>query len=322
MLNPTTTRASLKSRSGLIASLLAGCTAALGATLPAQIHIPGVRVIPESITSSADGTLFISASATGAILRALPGDSETHVWIAPRTHGIENVYGVLADDRTSTLWACSNSDAAPEADHATLFAFDLRTAALRSRYRLPGQAAFCNDIAVAGDGSVYVTDSSGMSIAQLRKDATDLSTWSAGGFGQRGDVLDGISILGDAVFVNTLQTGRLFRIPIEPDRTAGAVTELKLNRPLAIPDGMRAFGTSLLVAEGGGKGSLSQIRLQGDQAEVRIVKEGFPDDPAAVTVVGTTAYLLEAQWKAAEQDSAYIPRPFRATAVDVGPSPK
>ena len=37
----------------------------------------------------------------------------------------------------------------------------------------------------------------------------------------------------------------------------------------------------------------------------------------AVTVVGQTGYVLEAQFKA-RRDPTYVPKPFKATAVHVG----
>ncbi len=52
------------------------------------------------------------------------------------------------------------------------------------------------------------------------------------------------------------------------------------------------------------------------------LKEGFPDGPVGVTVVGTTAYVLEAQFASLRppQGGAAPPpaKPFKATAVEVG----
>jgi hypothetical protein len=44
------------------------------------------------------------------------------------------------------------------------------------------------------------------------------------------------------------------------------------------------------------------------------LKQGYPDGPVAVTVVGSTAYVLEGQLGALRQSDAE-PKPFRATAV-------
>jgi hypothetical protein len=87
---------------------------------------------------------------------------------------------------------------------------------------------------------------------------------------------------------------------------------------------MRSFGgADLLVAEGGGAGRLSRVTVAGDAGKAVTVKEGFPDGPVAVTVVGTTAYVLEGQLalmmnppKAGETPPP--PKPYKATAVEVG----
>ncbi|HEX4676086.1 MAG TPA: hypothetical protein VH209_12200, partial [Steroidobacteraceae bacterium] len=61
----------------------------------------------------------------------------------------------------------------------------------------------------------------------------------------------------------------------------------------------------------------------GDTGKVTTVKEGYPDGPVAVTVVGTTAYVLEGQLAAfmgrpGAGTEPPPPKPFRATAVQVG----
>jgi hypothetical protein len=54
------------------------------------------------------------------------------------------------------------------------------------------------------------------------------------------------------------------------------------------------------------------------RAAALVLKEGFPENPVAVTVVGTTGFALEAPFRARRPDPAYQPNPFHATAVPVG----
>jgi hypothetical protein len=110
-------------------------------------------------------------------------------------------------------------------------------------------------------------------------------------------------------------------VPIEADGKAGTITEMKLDRGIHNPDGMRSFGKeSVLIVEGGGTGWLSRIKIDGDSAQVTPLKEGYPDGAVSVTVVGTTAYVLEGQLAAlfGPPDSNRVSRPFHATAVEVG----
>jgi hypothetical protein len=54
-----------------------------------------------------------------------------------------------------------------------------------------------------------------------------------GGFGPKGGVLDGISVLGNRLFVNTLATNKLFVVPVETDGKPDTITEVKLDRGIA-----------------------------------------------------------------------------------------
>ena len=161
-----------------------------------------------------------------------------------------------------------------------------------------------------------------MEVDRLAPGSHQLEVWAGnGGFGPKGGVLDGISVLGNRLFVNTLETNKLFTVPIEADGKAGAITEMKLDRAIHNPDGMRSFGKdSVLIVEGGGKGWLSRIKINGDSGQVTPLKEDYPDGAVSVTVVGTTAYVLEGQLSAlfGPPDPHRVEKPFHATAVEVG----
>ena len=160
-----------------------------------------------------------------------------------------------------------------------------------------------------------------MEIVRLRKGGKSLEVWAGNGeFGPQGGMLDGIAVLGRRVVVNTLATSKLFSVPIGPDGKPGSSVEVKLDRAISRPDGMRAFGRSgLLIVEGGDGGRLSRIALSGDTGKVSTLHEGYPDGAVAVTVVGTTAYVLESQFAAMRAGAGSPPlNPFKASAVPVG----
>ena len=320
-------------RSSRIASLclaaaIGAATAAHAATPPAQIVIPGERVFPESLTSTSDGAVIIGSLGARTIFRAEPGADTAKPWIQPGTNGMQGIFGVLADEKSDTLWACSGGFGPPapgaEPYVPTLHAFDLKTGAPKGKYPLPKSDGACNDIAVDAHGTAYATDTTNMLIVRLPKGAKELEIWAGedGAFGPRGGVLDGIAVLGDRVLVNALFTSKLFSVPINKDGSAGKVTEVKLDGALTRPDGMRSFGeSSLLVADAGpdNKGRLARVDLTGDTGKVTSVKEGFPGGPVAVTMVDGTAYVLEGQLMLMMRpDPNAKPQPFRATAVPVG----
>jgi sugar lactone lactonase YvrE len=320
----------MKNKVGAMVALLvsAAACAAANAAAPATISIPGERLFTESFTSTKDGTVIIGSVLGRTIFRAKPGADTAEAWIQPGTEGLAGVFGVLADEKTNTLWACSGSfgggrpgAGGPPPAPSALYAFDLKTGAHKAHYPLPTAGAFCNDIAVDAKGNTYATDTNNMEVVVLKKGAKELTVWSApDAFGPRGGALDGIAVLGDRVLANTLTTSKIFATPIGKDGKAGTTVEVKLDTPVEGPDGMRSFGkSSLLVAEGRG-GKLSKVVIDGDSGKRTVLKEGLTGGLVAVTVVGTTAYALESGMVRGAPGGGPppAPKPSVATAVEVG----
>jgi hypothetical protein len=319
----------MKNRSIALAVAALVAAGAQAATPPAEIIIPGERLFTESLTSTSDGTVIIGSVGGRTIFRAKPGEAKAEAWIQPGTDGLAGVFGVLADEKSNTLYACSGTFGPPGAAGApppppsALHAFDLKTGAPKGKWNVPTAGGFCNDIAVDESGNAYITDTSNMEVAVLKPGAKALELWagSDGSFGPKGGVLDGIAVVQGKVVVNALRTGKLFSVPIGKDGKAGTTVEVKLDRALEGPDGHRSWGKdSLLVAEGGGGGKLTRVTLSGanlENGKVETIKQGFPDTAVSVTVVGETAYVLEGQLNALRDPNAPA-KPFKATGVPVG----
>ena len=122
---------------------------------PAEVKIPGEKIYPESITSTADGRVIIGSIGARTIYVVKPGAASAEPWIQPDNETELGVLGVFADEKANTLWACFSSihDAAP----SVLKTLDLKAGALKERYPLPAERAFCNDIAVGDDGTAYIS---------------------------------------------------------------------------------------------------------------------------------------------------------------------
>lgn len=308
---------------------VATSTAFAGAgTPPAEILIEGDRVFPESLTSTSDGTVIIGSLGARAIFRAERGSSSAKPWILAGLDGLQRIFGVFADERANTLWACSST--LPEKNGipplpAALYAFSLKTGAPVAHYVFPTVGSLCNDIAVARNGTVYATDSTNMEVVRLKKGARALEVWAGNGvFGPKDGVVDGIAVLGNRVLVNALAESKLYSVPIERSGNAGPVIEVALNRTIDRPDGMRRFGrNSVLVVEGGHGGRLSLVTLKGDTGVATTLKEGFPEGPVAVATVGSTAYVLEGQLSVLfhNPDPNAELKPFHAVAVDISNLP-
>jgi hypothetical protein len=110
------------------------------ADAPSRIDLPGPRSFPESITATSDGTIFAGNFAEGGILSIRNGKVE--VWIKPGTFGTRSILGVFADERSGTLWACSNDYAKAGLTSvgdagSVLKGFDLKTGAGKLSLPLP-----------------------------------------------------------------------------------------------------------------------------------------------------------------------------------------
>jgi hypothetical protein len=302
----------------MFAAAIAACSTVQTDGRTGDIRIPGTGVFPESITSSRDGTLYIGSMGLGEVYRVPPGSTLAEPFIPRGSDGITNVLGVFADDTNGTLWVCSTTVSAGPAGSSTgasaLHEFVLSTGAPRRSYALAA-GGFCNDIAVANSGDLFVTDSNGMQLLRLKKGGVRLEPWSPpGALGPAGGVLDGVAIVGGRVITGTLLTSKLFAIEIRADGTAGSVTELQLSAPLTRPDGIRAWGGDLLATDGTGR--IQRVVIHGGSASVTSVKDGL-DGVVSVATAGGTGYALEGQLTVmmARPGSSPPPeKPFRAVA--------
>src|SRR5580704_8090052 len=76
-----------------------------------------------SITSTKDGPLILGSLGKGNVSRIAPGSTTSVEWIKPGTNGLNQVFGVYADERFNNLWVCSDrtGDAGGEAPAVKAF---------------------------------------------------------------------------------------------------------------------------------------------------------------------------------------------------------
>lgn len=275
----------------LAATLLAGCATTDGAFVPNDIAIAGSRVFPESITSDAAGNLY-NASIGGTIYRTPAGSNTAEPWIAPNAaNGLTSLFGLMADDAKGLLWACNNPNMfAGETGQSSLLAFDLATARLSGRYDFPGGPAACNDIAVAADGTVWLSETSGGRIFVLRPNANELALFAAG---EELVGIDGIAFAEDGtLYINNVRSGLVQRVERKADGSYAGLTDLTLPVQLGGPDGLRPLGGNRFIQGEGQSGRVAILEVRGDSVALRPLAEGL-NGPVGVTVSGNTAYVVE-----------------------------
>jgi sugar lactone lactonase YvrE len=306
-----------------IAALVAG-----GAARAAEaVVVPGSTDFPESMSASSDGTLYFSSFAGARIWRAKPGEATATEFVKQGSNGLSSALGVLADDKSNTLYVCSDDTSGfgltlPTGDTPTsLKLYDLKTGEPKGSVPLPGKGPLCNDIVAGADGNAYVTDSFGAQILRLKPGAKEFEVWA---HDPRWDVqgkpqLDGIAQTPDgAIYANLFEGDGLYRVTMNADGSAGTITKLQTSRPLYHSDGLRAFGPNKLIqVEGETKGDLDLITVDGDNAKIETIKDGF-DGPVSLAQVGDQIYVLDVPLRyllGPEAKAKKAPPPFKATPV-------
>jgi len=167
-------------------------TAAFALTLAVLIGVEGCRQEPESETPGADAgthssqiafqfaerdlipegicydpaseTFFLGSIQKHKILRiATDGTAET--FVPPRFEGLWSVIGMRVDVERRVLWANSDQgtlidESAPDAPKETgIYKFDVDDGSLVKKYLIPktGTDHLFNDVAIADDGTVFIT---------------------------------------------------------------------------------------------------------------------------------------------------------------------
>ena len=305
----------MQQRSRVFAAIaVAGLVCAAQAADRPEITFADGRIFPESVTSTKNGDLYFGSLGLDSVYRATSKSAQATTWIQPKTSGLQTVLGVLADEPAGVLWVCASASGgrggAPVVGETAMKAFNLKDASLKASYAFPGNGV-CNDMAVAKDGTVYVTDTTGARVLRLKKGATALDVWAADPMLL--GTADGVALLADgAVYVNSVGQGTLLRIPVKADGSAGPIVKLETSRPLTSPDGMRTVGSkAMLLVEGAGR--LDEVTINGDKAEIKVLKEGLTG-PTAVTLAGGMAYVAEARLNL-RNDATKDPGPFRAVGI-------
>lgn len=229
-----------------------------------EISLPPL-FYPEGIAATRGGRLFVGSVRTGAIY-TIPAGSDRY---EPFSSDLRpSIIGMTVSRDNQTLWLC-NTDTA----NATglVIGLGISDRARVGTHELPPSAngAFCNDLVMSPDGALWITESFGGRIFRIAPENLSVNNsaevWledpllappMAGQFG-----VNGITILGNTLYVAVTDPGTLFGIDMTIDRPRGSdLREVDLfDRngdaiTLARPDGITAVpdsSTDILIVENG-----------------------------------------------------------------------
>ena len=301
-----------------------------------RLPLPAGFTYPNGIAHAEDGTLFVGSVSDGRILRRAPGGDWTVFF--PGSEEVFAVTSLRLDAPRGLLWGTSpdvmgllGPDGTPGKRANRLFAVDARTGELKRVVPIP-DGGLGNDVTVAPDGGLYVTDSTRASVLHLRPGGERLETYVSdvrfqargAGMGAIGPAGIALAPDGRTLAINTYGPGRLFLVRPGAAGEPPTVSEVRLPRRLENPDGMRfAPDGRLLVLEGAassGDGRVVRIDVLGKASgprRIEVLASGL-ESPVNLTVEANgRAWVTEARLRdrLLHGASAKVPDAFWVTEL-------
>jgi len=276
----------------MVAYALALLGVSAEAATPAQILIHDGKSQPESLTVAPDGAVIAGSAGSPYVYVVKKGATAAQILVDASGEGAGTFFfGQLADAATGTLWTCQLTPVpgtTPAARHTILRGFDLKTGKEKLRWALPGDNNVCNDFSVGPDKALYISDTSNGRIYRLAPGAQ-----SAELFLEHRVLtgIDGITFLDGVLYVNNVWFNKLYRIPVDASGKAGTPVDIWMDAPVKGPDGMRAAGGKLFLAENGA-GKIDALTIRGDIAHVTVLRDGL-NTPTGVEPAGDTLWFTE-----------------------------
>ena len=261
--------------------------------------IPEADMIPEGIAwDPGTRTLFLGSLAKNKIVAiAVDGGGRARDFVPSGRDGLQRVLGMKVDPARKSLWVCSAEADVPGGNKtraSSLYRFDVATGKTRQKIPSPpGGAHLFNDIAVAKDGGLFLTDSEEGAVYRLRAGADRLEVFQPGGrffypngiaLSEDGRFLYVAHVLGVAAW--ELASGRTFDLPSPDEVTLVGIDGLSFNRGalVAIQNGMEPNRVAYFPL------ASSLDRVTG----VRVLERGNPafEIPTTGAVAGDTYYFI------------------------------
>ena len=290
---------------------------AIAPGLPPAYRIPGPEVFPEGI-AAAGRAFYVSSTSDGTIFRGTVGEEDLTPFLVGGADGRTTAIGVALDAKRNRLFVAGGAT-------GRIWAYDTRDGDLIARFGT-GTGGFINDVAVAPDGTAYLTDSLRpllfrVTARQLRAGGaaeTRLPAFRNLGAGvyREGFNFNGVEVgnRGRTLVVAQSNTGRLFRIDL---RGAGAVERIDLGGVrLTNADGLVLRGRTLYAVRNRNE-AVAEVRLSGDLRSGRLV--GSTTDPSfafptTADVAGGRLLVVNSQFDRREAEPGPT-LPFPVSAI-------
>lgn len=234
--------------------------------------------------------------------------------------GLWGVLGMKVDAGRRTLWVCSAATPETGADvgYSGVFKYNLRTGKLIKKYVVDNtpQPHLYNDIAIASNGDVYFTDSSGGAVYAIMTEKDEIEALT-----EPGQFIypNGITLSGDEKSLFVAHFGGIAAIDLA-SKAVGPISHPD-NVAIAGIDGLYSYRDNLIGIQNlTGAGRVVEIQLSPDHRTVKGLKVLEANNPSFIipttgAIVGGDFYFIaNSQLRNVNQDGT-IPSPEKLRYV-------
>lgn len=257
-------------------------------------------LIPEGITYDPKSKSFLLGSLYKSKIVRVDKSKKVSDFILEKQEGIWQVVGMKVDSKRDILWAASSAgDHAKDIKNedigkAGIFKFDLKTGKLIKKYLLTDNSVshFFNDITIANNGDIYVTDSNDPCVYVIEHNSDALMPFMKL---QGYNYPNGIAISDDNKLLFVAHSAGVGIIDLKDKKLRN------LNNTGDIPldniDGMYYFKNSLVAIQNFGAKRIARFYMDekcDSVTKVKILESYNPDFniPTTGTIIGDEFYYI------------------------------
>ena len=212
------------------------------------------KLFPEGIEYDTAKQVFLVTSLTKGRVSTVDAAGKIETFIDDKD--LVSAVGIRANPAKNQLYVCSSDPGVSEKTNpatqkklAGLAVYDLKTGAKIKYLNLgalaKGGSHFCNDIALAADGNIFVTDSFSPIVYKIAPDLTPAIHASDKRFAADGFGLNGIVALSDgSIIVANSGAGKLYKVD---GKDGKKITEVKSAKTYQNADGLVLVDASTLA---------------------------------------------------------------------------
>jgi Cu-Zn family superoxide dismutase len=281
-----------------------------GANGTVAYEIPGAQ--PEGVGFDPRDCSFYTAASfvRGELYRGRLDQPTAHEYL-PAEGGRPGAFGIEVDTKRDLLLVAGGNN-------GVLLAYKLTSKELHGRFET-GPGGFLNDVAVAPNGDVYVTDSGRPTLYRIKASAIEAGSGTTEAIPLAPDVqygpgfnANGLVVSPDGAHVVFAMTnsGRFYRVTVTPDPKARSITEVAIDRGL-LPsaDGLEIDGQTIYAVRNRDD-VLVELAMSDDFSHAKVSAErkdpGFRSPTSVTLATGNRLLVAVAEYFNSDGPPYYV----------------